>query len=333
MKTPILLISIAVALGQNATQQSSFPRDATSTSIPGVIAAGENWTEVWRGADNADGLLGLPDGSVLFAQEQNSIVRKLDARDMDSAFVKDTNGTGSLTMDNQSHLIGVQRTCTDPGRVHNPVLGPCSESPKVAIIWPEKDRKILADKIDGKDLGRLNDLVVSKNGTVYFNGGGTLYVKRDGRTAYIENNLNSNGIMLSPDEKTLYVTSGGGLRAFDIQADGTPVNGRNFATFEGGGGGDGMAVDSEGRLYVTAVNQGGVQVISPQGKILGTIPTPRNSISAAFAGPDKKTLYIVTGGMLAPDGLEFSLAPGFRNNAKTIYKIRMLAQGFRGRAK
>lgn len=93
-------------------------------------------------------------------------------------------------MDNQGHLIGVQRTCTDPGRTHNPVLGPCSESPKVAVIWPEKDRKILADKIDGKDLGRPNDLVVSKNGTVYFNGGGTLYVKRDGRTAYIENDLN-----------------------------------------------------------------------------------------------------------------------------------------------
>ena len=94
-----------------------------------------------------------------------------------------------------------------------------------------------------------------------------------------------------------------------------------------------MAVDSDGRLYVTSVNHGGVQVISPQGKVLGTIPTPRNSISAAFAGPDKRTLYIVTGGMLAPDGLEFALAPGFRNNAKTIYKIRMIAQGFKGRAK
>jgi gluconolactonase len=203
----------------------------------------------------------------------------------------------------------------------------------LAILWPEKERKVLADNINGKSFGRIGDLVVSKNGTVYFNGSGTFYLKPGGKAACVDSvNINSNGIILSPDEKTLYVTSGGGITAFDIKPDGTPSNRRNFATFEGGGGGDGMTIDSEGRLYVTAVNNGGIQVISAQGKILGTIPTPRNVISVAFAGPDKKTLYVVGGGMLAFDGLEYELAPGFRNNGKTIYKIQMIAQGYKGRA-
>jgi gluconolactonase len=74
-------------------------------------------------------------------------------------------------------------------------------------------------------------------------------------------------------------------------------------------------------------------VFSQEGKYLGFIPTPRPVISAAFSGPDKKTLYVVGSGALDADGKEFTTAPGVRNNAKSIFKIPMLAQGFRGRAK
>ena len=95
--------------------------------------------------------------------------------------------------------------------------------------------------------------------------------------------------------------------------------------------GDGMAIDALGRLYVTS--GAGVQVLGADGKYLGLIPTPRNAISVAFAGPDKKTLYIVGSGALGADGQEFTTAEGVRNNAKTIYRLPMLAQGFKGRAK
>jgi gluconolactonase len=136
--------------------------------------------------------------------------------------------------------------------------------------------------------------------------------------------------MLSPDEKTLYVTNGGVILAFDIQSDGIVNNRRDYAKLEGGNG-DGMAVDAAGRLYVTTAP--GVQVFGPDGKYLGTIPTPRNPISVAFSGPDKKTLYIVGSGALGPDGKELTTPQGVRNNAKTIYKISMVAQGYRGRSK
>jgi gluconolactonase len=120
--------------------------------------------------------------------------------------------------------------------------------------------------------------------------------------------------------------------AFDVQADGSVGNRRDFATLVGDGGGDGMAIDSEDRVYVTG--NLGVHVLSPTGEHLGMIPTPRRPITVAFAGPEKKTLYIVGSG--AVDVFRernFEPPENVRNNSKTIYKISMLAEGFQGRAK
>jgi sugar lactone lactonase YvrE len=91
-----------------------------------------------------------------------------------------------------------------------------------------------------------------------------------------------------------------------------------------------VAIDAAGRILASAP---GVQVFGRQGEYLGTIPTPRNPISVAFSGVEKKTLYIVGSGTLGPDGGEFTTPAGVRNNAKTIYKVEMLAQGYKGRAK
>ena len=324
---PLLWILWIVSASTFAHSQA---REVTVTAIPGVIAAGANWQVAWQGTDNADGIVGTPDGGLLFAQEQPNVIRKLDKDDRHAVYVKDTHGAGSVVMDARGRIIAVQRTCTDPGRPST--SPPCSEPTAIAIIYPENERKILADNFQGKPLGRLNDLVVDKNGTIYFTVGAAYYVKPGGPVVSLGDNIRSNGIMLSPDEKTLYVTNGGVILAFDIQPGGTVTNRRDFAKLEGTGGGDGMTIDAAGRLYVTA-QAGGVQVFSAEGKHLGTIPTPRNAISVAFSGSDKKTLYIVGSGALGPDGNEFVTPQGVRNNAKTIYKIPMLAQGYSGRAK
>jgi len=190
---------------------------------------------------------------------------------------------------------------------------------------------VLADAFQGKSLGRLNDLVADKKGGVYFTSGGAFYVNASGSVVSLGEDIRANGIMLSPDEKVLYVTNGPAVLAFDVRSDGTTVNRREFARLEGGGNGDGMAVDSDGRLYVTS--QTGVQVFASDGTYLGLIPTPRNAISVAFAGADKATLFVVGSGALGTDGKEFITPAGVRNNAKTIYKLPMLARGFTGRAK
>src|SRR5688572_24638882 len=104
------------------------------------------------------------------------------------------------------------------------------------------------------------------------------------------------------------------MLAFDVQPDGSLTNERQCAE----AGADGTTLDAEGRIYSTIPNgAGGIPVIAPDGKLLGTIPTPRPVITAAFGGPDKKTLYAV-----------------FNNRMNDeIYAIQMIAQGFKGRAK
>jgi gluconolactonase len=108
--------------------------------------------------------------------------------------------------------------------------------------------------------------------------------------------------------------------AFDVAPNGSVSNRRTFAKYptvnktpQGGfnSGADGLAVDTEGRLYCAGI--GGVHVFGPKGEHLGTIPVSLQPQNIAFAGPDKKTLYIVGRG--------------------SAYKVRLLAAGYAGRAK
>ncbi len=300
-------------------------REVQVTSIPGIVAAGATWSVAWQGTDNADGIVGTTDGGLLFAQEQPRRISKLDAMDRVSVLLSDTHGIGSIAIDSKGRIVAVERTCTDPGGRPEQ----CTESPSVSVLTPQ--RTVLADRFDGKPLGRLNDLVVDAKGVVYFTVGGAYYVSANGTVRSFGDNIRANGIMLSRDEKIVYVTNGNVVLAFDILPDGTVTNRRDFATLEAGGNGDGMAIDNAGRLYVTSAP--GVQIFSTEGKYLGLIPTPRSAISVAFSGRGKKTLYIVGSGALGPDGQEFRTADGVRNNAKTIYRLTTLAEGFTGRPK
>lgn len=330
MKSKASVTVLVLILGPLIAQRQGFPqpegaREVTVREIPGVVAAGAMWTIAWQGTDNADGIVGTTDGGLLFAQEQPSRVGKLSRDDKLSVYLENTHGAGALAIDSQGRILAVERTCTDPGR--QPAA--CTEPTAVAVLSPQ--HKILADNFQGKSLGRLNDLMADKKGGVYFNGAGTFYLSPEGQVSSIGENIRTNGILLSRDEKTLYVTNGGMIVAFDIQPDGSAKNQREFARLEAGGAGDGMAIDAAGRLYVSS--SPGVQVLSPEGKYLGLIPTPRSAISVAFSGPRKNALYAVGSGALGPDGKEFRTPAGLRNNAKTIYKIPMLAEGFQSRAK
>lgn len=322
------LFAISIALIRVPVHaQEQFPREVSVLGIASVIAADTQWQLAWAGTNNADGIVAAPDGGILFAQEQANQIGKLDSNDNYSVFLTDTHAAGSLSIDSEGRILAVQRTCTDPGRRTG---GDCLEPTMIGILTP--DRQVLTASYGGNTLGRLNDLVADKLGGAYFTVGGAFYTNADGEVVSLGDNWRTNGIMLSPNEKTLYVTNRDVVVAFDVGPDGSTANRRAFAKLEAGGNGDGMAVDDEGRLYVTS--SPGVQVFSPDGGYLGLIPTPRRPITVAFAGPDKRTLYIVgSGAALGPDGTEFTTPEGVRNNAKTIYKISMLAEGFGGRAK
>jgi gluconolactonase len=187
-------------------------------------------------------------------------------------------------------------------------------------------RKVLANSYQGEPLdcigGVINDLTADSKGGAYFTMGGVYYADPKGVVTKYGQDVTPNGIVLSADEKTLYVTDGPELAVFDVQADGSLTNQRAFGSYEGNG--DGLSIDSTGRVYVTT--NAGVVVLSPEGKNLGTIPTPRGIITGAFGGPDKKTFFILARGATDANGEEVA-------NAAQVWSIPMIAQGYRGRAK
>lgn len=306
-------------------------------AIPGVVSGDAQWTKFWEGPMIVDGMTADADGNVLFAQEQSNSVIKVwpDGKWwVQWPFVA---GAGSVSIDPQGRTFAADRSCTDPGLG----LGAnCTVLSKIVQLTPE--RKTIADKFaDGTTLGRINDLAADGHGGAYFTERGLFHAKADGTVDTIipapppgppqPGGVFTNGLVLSPDGKVLYVTNRTTLLAFDVAADGSLSNRRDFATLagepQGSFGGDGLTVDSDGRLYVTAGS--GVVVFDKTGKQLGIIPTPRRSITATFGGPDRKTLYIGTLGANTPAGENWATPQGVRNIAATIYAVPTLASGVR----
>jgi gluconolactonase len=305
--------------GQGPPPIVKSPPDTMAPDIPGVVAGGTKVQLIRDLFQSTEGPIVMPDGSVLFTEQDagDGQLVKIDKDGNISTYLRDTNRTIGLAYDPKGRLIGTQ-----------------SRIPRVGVLAPT--RMTLAEEFEGVPLVFPNDLVIDKQGGIYFTdqlqtrfrpvpAGRTkpliFYIRPDGKLVKASEDVASpNGITLSPDEKVLYVANGPTIAAFDVQPDGTLRNFRTHATLVGlnrnaqgqvQGGADSICMDSAGRIY--AATGVGIQVFSPQGQHLGTIPTPLPPQAPAFAGPDKKTLYVVGRG--------------------AVYKIAMLAQGVQGRAK
>ena len=325
------LFYAVAAIGQE--QGVPFPPPATDTiapDIPGVVKGGTRVQVIVDGLKHTDGPVAMRDGTLLYWDYMERRIGKVDPQGKPSTFLSNTDGQSAMGFDSKGRLITTLKE---------------REPAKVGVIWPKGSDAILADNFEGKPFEGPNDLVVDKKDGVYFtlSGSGTVLYARPGAKVikvFAHPVERINGIVLSPDEKTLYVATqsrvakttlsiadipkegGEYLLAFDVQPDGTLKNQRNFARYEivthrPNGlpdvrfGGDGLAVDAQGRIY--AATAAGIQVFSPQGQRLGTIPVSRNPNNLVFAGPDKKTLFIVARG--------------------AVYKVGMIAEGYKGRAK
>jgi len=287
----------------------SLPR---STEIPGVIAAGQTWKVVWSWeGNNADGPIAGDNGALLFANNDASNVMKLDAATgLATVIHSDTNTGGALS------------------RSKNGSLFLASRGLNASILQLEPKRRVLASSFRGEPLecigGVLNDLAADSRGGVYLaiTLGGLFYANPQGVVSqYGEGMSVANGIVLSPDEKTLYVTNGAVVMAFDVQADGSLTHQREFGKLRGGQAGDGSAVDAQGRLYVAT--GASADVFGTDGKFLGSIPGPQGVHGVAFGGRDKKTLF----------GIVFFGGWGTPSARNQIVAIPMIAQGYTGRAK
>ena len=289
--------------------------DSVTPGIPGIVAAGTKIEFIKDGFDGAEGPAPLPDGSMIFSEIDGNRITKVAQDGSTSPFVEPSGDSNGIGFDATGRLIATQNTEGKTG---------------IAVVYPPGSETFLASDYEGEPFDRPNDLVIAKNGGVYFTDpgpqrifyippGGKAVLAADGKKDGI---TRPNGIQLSPDEKTLYVNDirGEYMVAYDVQSDGSLTNKRNFAKYvgvetrpEGGfaAGADGMAVDGAGNVYTTS--NAGVDVFDSQGMHLGTIHTPRHPQNLAFAGPDKKTLYLV--------------------GRSSVFRIQMIAQGHMGRSK
>jgi gluconolactonase len=295
-----------------ATPPPPEPPLPTSTAIPGVIAAGQAWRVVWSWeGNNADGLIAGDKGTLLFANnDANNVMRMDPATGLATVIHRDVNTGGAVSRSKNGALFLVSRG-----------LNP-------AVVQLEPQRKVLANSFHGEPLdcvgGVLNDLSADSRGGVYFTvtASGVFYANPQGVISQYGDGLaGANGIILSPDEKILYVSSGPIVAAFDVRPDGSLANQREFAKLRGGQGGDGAAVDSQGRLYVST--GGSVDVFEPNGNFLGTIPGIPGLHGVAFGGTDKKTLFAIV----------FSGGWGTPSARNRVIAIPTIAQGYTGRAK
>ena len=296
--------------------------DTVAPDIPSVVAGGTKVQLVKDGFQDAQGAVAAPDGSLLFTERSANRIMKLDKDGNISTYMQGTSETNGLSFDSKGRAIAVQ---------FNPA--------RVAVLAPTKST--LVDTIDGHGFGQPKDLVIDKKGGVYFTdilglfaegvGPGVYYIKPGGQTIKVASDIpRPSGVTLSPDEKTLYVIDSLGtfVKQFDVQPDGSARNERNFAEIfdrrPAHSLADGVVVDAAGRLYIATYR--GVIVVGPDGKKLGTIPIPRQPVNLVFAGPDKKTLYVMGAVLAARDA---NAVPEFG----AIYKIPMLAEGYKGRAR
>lgn len=171
-------------------------------------------------------------------------------------------------------------------------------------------REVLAESFHEKRFNAPNDLVVDRAGGVYFTDPeyrapmpwpqevrSVYYLSADRKISRVVENLpNPNGIILSPDEKTLYVapSSQAEIWSFAVRSPGMLEEGRVFAKLqqrEGSkdSGGDGVTIDSTGSLYVTSSL--GIQVFDSKGGLTEIIAVPEVPANCTF-GPDGTTLYI-----------------------------------------
>ncbi len=174
---------------------------------------------------------------------------------------------------------------------------------------------ILADRYQGKRLNSPNDLVYRSDGALYFTDPpfglpkffddprkelsfSGVFCLINGELKLVTQDFSGpNGLAFSPDEKYLYVDNWDEkhkvIMRYEVHPDGTLSNGQVFldATSEGGEDAwDGMKIDQQGNLYVAG--PGGLWIISPEGKHLGTIVGPENPHNIAWGDEDGKTLYL-----------------------------------------
>jgi gluconolactonase len=313
MRTAIIILSFLTLL-----QPSTSPRvERLDPALDRLIAPDAKIETLAEGYDWVEGPVWVKDGGfLLFSEVKRNTVHRWKAGEGAKPYLKPSGYTGAqprggemgsngLTIDSSGRLVLCQHGDRRVARM------------EAKLSDPTPTFTTLADRYQGKRFNSPNDLVFHSNGDLYFTDPPYGMVKqfedpdreipyqgvyrrgRDGTITLLTRDMTRpNGLAFSPDERRLYIAQSDAQaaiwRVFDVKGDGTLGDSR--VLFDATamvkmrkGLPDGMKVDTEGNLFATG--PGGVLVISPEGKHLGTIATGQATSNCAF-GDDGRTLYI-----------------------------------------
>ena len=290
MRSTILVFGI---LGVALSAAPLFGGDGDDKPIAGIGPTGpiKKWQAGFRWAEGpiADGK-----GNTYFSDLGSGKIHKVDADGKSSVFLSDLKGPNGLMFNVKGELLACEMN--NPSRL-------------VAFDVETKKMRVVADGYQGKGFGGLNDLVTDLEGGVYITDYrldkakqdkmGVYYVTPEGKVTRLIDDLKMpNGVILSTDEKTLYVVPSGQpeVMAYPIESPGKIGPGTVFCKMiptpnkKGSPVGDGVAIDTKGNLYLAV--DSGIQVFDSKGKHLGTIGFPEPPANVDFGGPDFKTLIV-----------------------------------------
>lgn len=233
-------------------------------------------------------------GALLFSDIPNDRILRLAASGRVSTYRKRSHHANGLTRDPAGRLVA----CEHGSR---------------RVTRTERDGTItvLAERHRGKRLNSPNDVVMGPGGAIYFTDPpygisaaaqeqpvqGLYRVKPNEREPdlLVDDFDRPNGLAFSPDRSRLYVADSSTrrhLREFEVHGDGSLSGGRVFLSMAEAGPGvpDGLKVDSAGNVYSTG--PGGIWVIDPTGRHLGTVLLPETAANCAWGGEDSRSLFV-----------------------------------------
>ncbi len=269
-------------------------RSATAADpIPEIGPSGEA-KQVATGFGFTEGPAWDGNGLLYFTDIPNARIHTVNAAGEVSQFVDNSGPCNGLMFNRDGELYA----CNMGGEL-------------VAWDVATKEKRVLAGEYDGKRFNAPNDLVIDAGGGVYFTdpmfrapmplpqgGQGVYYRAADGTVTRLIADLPApNGVLLSRDEKTLYVlpSMSAEMLAYPVESPGKLGASKVFCKLKNppereNGGCDGATIDEHGNLYFTTGM--GVQVFDANGKALGVIELPEQPSNCTFGGEDGRTLYV-----------------------------------------
>ena len=276
------------------------------------------------------------DGMVYFSDIANNRIMRFDSRTGRTQVWRTPSGRANgLLLDPQGRLLACEGNEFGENDGHRRITRTDLSTGRM---------EILTDRFDGKRYNAPNDIAACSNGFLFFTDpcyGERSWMELERDSVYRIDPAGNvteaitqpdiqrpNGIALSPDERTVYLVDScpvvGGNRKiwrFDLATDGSLANQQLVYDFAPGRGGDGMAVDQTGNLWIAAgisrprgpheTNDvpPGIWVITPKGDVSGRIPIPEDVLTnLTFGGEGLQTLFVTAG--------------------KTLFSVRVNVPGF-----